>query len=238
MGSFVRDKGVIVISRYGIVDRSLSQASDTVVDPLCHGADEEALAGRRTAPVRRPGWRPTPMGKFSIERTLVCSAVVMAIAAGCGSATTAAPSNSIRPSASATSTSRQDTASDIEHVYVEFWAIGNKVIHDDPATWSSELAAVAVDPQLTRMLSNLNTLRSRSVTVYGETREHVTKIDVEGAAATVSDCQDASGSGQADAKTGEHRTVGVPRSPVSVRMQRGADGKWRVADVSYPKGGC
>jgi hypothetical protein len=135
-------------------------------------------------------------------------------------------------------TGSRDAAPDIEQAYAEFWAVGNKVVHDDPATWNLELAAVSVDPQLTRMLDNLNTLRSRLVTVYGETREHVTKIDVEGDAATVSDCQDASGTGQADAKTGEHRTVGVPRSPVSARMQRGADGKWRVADVSYPKGGC
>jgi len=131
-----------------------------------------------------------------------------------------------------------DVRDAINEAYQNFWAVGNAVIHDDPAKWRSELAAVAVDPQLSRMLNNLNTLQSRSLTVYGETREHVTKIDVVGASATVQDCQDASGTGQADATTGEHKTVGVPRSPVSARMQRGADGMWRVAEVSFPGGTC
>jgi len=224
-----------MISGNGTLGRSLSQSFDTVVEPLCDGANEEALAGRRAAPIRRAGWRLALTGKAAIGRTVTCSTLVI-VFAGCASVTTATPSSSVRPPA--TSAGGRNAASDIEQAYVEFWATGNKVVHDDPAGWRSELAAVAVDPQLTRMLNNLDTLRSRSMTVYGETREHITKIDIDGAAATVSDCQDASGTGQADTKTGARKTVGVPRSPVSARMQHEADGKWRVAEVSYPGGTC
>jgi hypothetical protein len=131
-----------------------------------------------------------------------------------------------------------DVRSTITQAYVNFWAVGNKAIHDDPATWRTELTVVAADPQLSLMLDNLNRLHSQSKTVYGATQERVTRIDVDGAKATVSDCQDASGTGQADAVTGQRKTVGVPRSPVSGRLERGPDGKWRVAEISYPGGEC
>jgi hypothetical protein len=131
-----------------------------------------------------------------------------------------------------------DPRSEITRAYVDFWTLGNAVIQEDPGTWRAKLDSVAVDPQLSRMLDNLGTLQSRSLTVYGATREHVANIDIAGDRATVQDCQDASGTGQADAKTGAHKTVGVPRSPVTARMQHGADGKWRVAEVSYPGGTC
>ena len=142
----------------------------------------------------------------------------------------AAPSTSPSPAS--------DTRDEINAAYENFWSVGNKISHDEPTRWRPELAAVAIDPQLARMLTNLNTLQSRSITVYGTTHEHVTKIDVEGATATVTDCQDASQSGQADALTGERKTVGIPRNPVTARMQRGADGKWQVAEISYPGGTC
>ncbi|MFI9389134.1 hypothetical protein [Kutzneria sp. NPDC052558] len=129
-------------------------------------------------------------------------------------------------------------SSDIEVAYERFWDIGNSVISQDPASWNSQLAAVATDPQLTRMLDNLKTLRARSLTVYGTTREHLTKVDIDGTTATVLDCQDASESGQADARSGAHKTVGIPRNPVSARMRRDANGTWKVAEISYPGGTC
>lgn len=222
-----------MIASNGIAVRSLPPTSDTVVDPLYLGADEEAPAGRRHAPIRRPGRRLAPV---SLGRATLFAAAVIALVAGCGVDSTATQTGSAQ--LPATSTSVQDTTSDIEHAYVEFWTVSNKVVHDDPAVWSAELAAVAVEPQLTRMLNNLDTLRSRNVAVYGETREHVTKVDVDGAAAIVTECQDASGSGQADARTGEKKTVGIARNPVTAHMQRGGDGKWRVSEIAYPGGTC
>ncbi|WP_157494825.1 hypothetical protein [Kutzneria sp. 744] len=222
-----------MIASNGIAVRSLPPTSDTVVDPLYLGADEEALAGRRNAPIRRPGRR---LALVSLGRTTLCLVTVIAFAAGCGASSTATPTGSAQ--LPATSTSVQDTSSTIEHAYVDFWTISNKFVHDDPAAWSSELAAVAVEPQLTRMLNNLDILRSQNVAVYGETREYVTKVDVDGAAATVTECQDASGSGQADARTGEKKTIGIARNPVTSHMQRGGDGKWRVSEIAYPGGTC
>lgn len=112
------------------------------------------------------------------------------------------------------------------------------MIEQNLAQWHDQLAEVAAEPQLSRMVDNLKALQSRSLTVYGSPEDHVTKIDVVGNSATVQDCQDASATGQADAKTGDRKTVGIPHSPVVARMQHGTDGKWRVAEISYPGGTC
>ena len=222
-----------MIAGKGNATRSLPPTSDTVVDPLYLGADKEAPAGWRCAPVTRPGRRfPNPV------RTTLCVAAVIVLAAGCTAGSTTTPPRPTRPPVTPTSPSTQGASADIEHAYVDFWAVSNKVVHDEPAAWSSGLAAVAVEPQLTRMLTNLDTLRSRNIAVYGETHEHVTKVAVDGFAATVTECQDASGSGQADAKTGEKKTVGIPRNPVTAHMQLGGDGKWRVSEIVYPGGTC
>lgn len=218
--------------------RSLPQAFDTVVDPLCHGADEEAQAGRRTAPVRRPGLRLTHANTSASGRTMAVSAAVIMIAAACGGASTEMSPSSGWPAPTPTSSSSHADTADIERAYVAFWDAVNAVAHQDPSQWPGTLGAVATDPELNAMLNNLNTLRSRSLTVYGTTREHVTKIDVTGVSATLTDCQDASESGQADVNTGQHKTVGIPRNPITADLVRSADGRWRVSDVSYPGGGC
>jgi len=200
----------------------------TAVIPWRGKANIEVLAERRsTAPYVRPCQH--------LVQALVISAIVAGFGTGCSDTQMARP---VAPSSAGKSSAPSDDSADVKVAYEKFWDIGNAVIRQDSAQWNGQLAAVATDPQLSRMLDNLKTLQSRSLTVYGATREHVTKIDVAGDVATVQDCQDASGTGQADAKTGEHKTVGVPRSPVSARMQRTTDGKWRVAEISYPGGTC
>lgn len=61
---------------------------------------------------------------------------------------------------------------------------------------------------------------------------------LDGARAVVTDCQDASHSGQADATSGEPRTVGVARNLTAGTLERGPDGTWRVTRIDYPGGGC
>ena len=131
-----------------------------------------------------------------------------------------------------------DDSTDIRSAYTRFWHVGSAVIGQNSAQWRDQLATVAAEPQLSRMVDNLKALQSRSRTVYGTPEDHITKIDVVGDNATVQDCQDASATGQADAKTGDRKTVGIPHSPVVARMQHGTDGKWRVAEISYPGGTC
>lgn len=174
---------------------------------------------------------------MSLRGSWVAWPLIAAAVSLAGCADTHLPS-ALETAPSSTSTPSRNVGGDVADVYAKFWAVGNQVIHDDPTRWHDELAFVAADPELTAMLTNLNTLRARSVTVYGATREHVTKVDVTDGSATVRDCQDASESGQADATTGARKTVGIPRNPVAAHLVRGGDGKWRVSEVTYPGGTC
>jgi hypothetical protein len=187
-------------------------------------ANREVLSERHpTAPFASPGQH--------LVQALIISVTMAAFCAGCSQTQVAPPSVG-------KGQAPLDGSTEVKEAYEKFWDVGNAVIKQDPAQWSSQLAEIAVDPQLSRMLGNLKTLASRSLTVYGGTREHVTKIEVAGDGATVQDCQDASGSGQADAKSGERKTVGIPRNPVTAHLRLGADRKWRVAEISYPGGTC
>jgi hypothetical protein len=97
---------------------------------------------------------------------------------------------------------------------------------------------VAAEPQLSRIVEGLRSLRGRSVTLYGSVTSRVSSVDITGSRATLRDCQDASKAGQADAATGKPKTVGVARSPIQATLERGTDGAWRVTGVSYPGGSC
>lgn len=66
----------------------------------------------------------------------------------------------------------------------------------------------------------------------------ITDVDIDGDEATVEDCQDTSETGQADAETGERKTVGVERAPTRARMERSGAGEWKVAEVTHPDGEC
>ncbi len=128
----------------------------------------------------------------------------------------------------------------VEAAYREFWAVGQTFDRDyPPGRWRQVLARVATDPILSRALSGARLQREHGVVLYGEVILRLRVVSVlPGGAARVADCQDTSRTGQADAKTGKRRTVGVPRTPVSASLVRGADGRWRVSDVKYIGGGC
>lgn len=87
------------------------------------------------------------------------------------------------------------------------------------------------------MLGNLAQQRSRGITLYGQIQPRISDVRIEGERAVVTDCQDASHSGQADA-SGQPRTVGLARNPVSGTLHRGTDGEWRMARIDYPGGSC
>ena len=79
--------------------------------------------------------------------------------------------------------------------------------------------------------------RAHGISLYGQIHPRISDVRVEGKRAVVTDCQDASHSGQADA-SGQPRTVGLARNPVSGTLHRGTDGEWRMARIDYPGGSC
>jgi hypothetical protein len=185
-------------------------------------------AERRSVP---PGSRPGR--RLALGPLTMSSAIMCVFLAGCG--VSSAPSSN--PSSTEASASNE-VANEVKIAYMHFWSVTNDIDVNDSAAWRLALQTVAVEPQLSRMVNNLDSLKSRGIAVYGKNVEYVKKIELNGDLATVSDCQDASKSGQADARTGERKTVGIPRNPVSARMQRSPKGNWMVAEISFPRGTC
>lgn len=175
---------------------------------------------------------------------LAGAALAPMLVAGCSGEDAPAPTSSPTLSApsqipSAPSTSGQDQRQAVEAAYTQFWP---QTMHADDKpedTWHDTVAAVATDPQLTTTLNAMRSQKQAGIKLYGDVTVRIVSVEVNGDTAKVVDCQDASRTGQADAKTGDRKTVGVPRDPVTASLKRDTgDGKWKVAQVSFPGGTC
>ncbi len=101
------------------------------------------------------------------------------------------------------------------------------------------LGQAAVDPALSRAVAAAEVHQREGITLYGLVVPHPTAITFSGAnRASLTDCQDAHAAGQADARTGRHKTVGVARSPVQATAVRSGDGAWRISEATYTGGKC
>ena len=100
------------------------------------------------------------------------------------------------------------------------------------------LAAVTVDPQLSRMQKQNTQFRTEGKVGYGTDINYISwpKPINGGDTAFLNDCQDGSQSGYQDAKTGNKLTVGTPNTPVQVTLIRTAQG-WKVAEADLVTGG-
>jgi hypothetical protein len=153
------------------------------------------------------------------------------------------PSTAGTSSPVATGTPSPTAAADqaaVEAAYKAFWpVVATFDRRYPPAQWRSVLGRVAVDPQLSQAVAVATQQRRIGVAVYGQPSPRAPRAALGPAGrATVSDCIDFSHYGQADAKTGQPKTVGKARTPIRVTLAKGRDGTWRVADVTFPKGGC
>jgi len=98
---------------------------------------------------------------------------------------------------------------------------------------------VAMEPALTRTLGGIAAVVAAGEVFYGQDILHPELTKVEGATATLRDCQDSSGAGRVRTKTGKKVTVGRKNDLAVVTMKRGADSVWRVSTVEYkPAGSC
>jgi hypothetical protein len=82
--------------------------------------------------------------------------------------------------------------------------------------------------------------RARGRVFYGAPvlRPKVTALSTGTRVATITDCQDATHTGDKDAKTGRLLTKGSPRTTVVATMNLQRDGEWRVVYVTFPKQRC
>lgn len=125
----------------------------------------------------------------------------------------------------------------VRQAYERFWEVSQAVPHHPPAQQRRELSEIAVEPLAERMAGNLAAQRAKGITLYGAIIPRISGIRIDGDTAVVTDCQDTSRSGQADA-SGRPRTVGVARNPVTTTLHREASGAWKAAEITYPSGSC
>jgi hypothetical protein len=122
--------------------------------------------------------------------------------------------------------------------YDRFWLVASTVDSEPEWRWPALLAAVAADPLLPRLLAGMRGQAAAGIRQFGTVVTRPTVVRLVGARASVVDCQDASRSGVADARTGLPSSVGSPRTPVSAVLARDRRGVWRVSEARYLEGPC
>ena len=125
----------------------------------------------------------------------------------------------------------------IEAQWNKLWQIYAALPHTAESDRPALAAEVAVDPALSNLLTDANTLNSKGWDTYGQFTSRITwPQPVDGkATAVIADCQDASQAGSLETSTGNKTTVGVARNPLQGTFVRGQDGVWRVDRVFYLK---
>lgn len=129
----------------------------------------------------------------------------------------------------------RDSATD---AYLRFWSVAYSLDAHPVIEWRSRLAAVTTDPLLPQLLSALQAQHTSGIREYGQVRPQPVTVEVHGDLATVVDCQDASGAGEAYADSGMPKTVGRARTPIAASLRRDADGQWRVSEAKELDSTC
>ncbi|WP_143086496.1 hypothetical protein [Amycolatopsis saalfeldensis] len=186
------------------------------------------------------------MNKLDAHRSLLSAALAGAAAlllAGCGGddpAPASPPSRSApSPVPSAPNPSGQDQKQAVEAAYTQFWPRSLAIPGTPESAWRNAMAELAVDPQLSITLDAMSRNKQAGVKPYGDVTTRISRVELDGDHATLNDCQDGSRSGQADAATGDRKTVGTSQIPIRAHLVRDvADGRWKVSQLEYPGGPC
>jgi len=125
----------------------------------------------------------------------------------------------------------------IEAQWKTMWQVYAALPHTPESERQALAAQVAVDPALSNLLTDANTLNTKGWDTYGQFTSRISWPEpVDGkATAVIADCQDASQAGSFETSSGNKTTVGVARNPLQGTFVRGQDGVWRVDQVFYLK---
>ncbi|MBO2460333.1 hypothetical protein [Actinomadura violacea] len=100
-----------------------------------------------------------------------------------------------------------------------------------------QLAAVMVDPQLSRVLKRVTEMKKQHLVTYGYVISHVTSVELTEAGATVLDCQDSRNAGVINTVTHKKVNRGIKDDNTKAMLIKASDGKWRVTkSISLEKG--
>lgn len=116
-----------------------------------------------------------------------------------------------------------DPAAAVDDAYAQFWTLTWSVDTVPPDQWRPRLQQVAADPVLTQLVNGAQLHHDQGITLYGTVNPHIQSVMINSQQADLVDCQDGSSSGQADARTGMPKTVGIPRNPIHATLQLGPD---------------
>ncbi|TDE32116.1 hypothetical protein [Actinomadura sp. 6K520] len=149
-----------------------------------------------------------------------------------------APSGSGSSSAGASSASPRDA---IIASYQQYWDAGRKAatVPEDQAR--KLLEPVSTPKVMAAQLRGIRDIRAKRQEPWGKIVIRVYAVDITGSTAELGDCQDTSGAGLADSRT--HQLIPGTRGsakPVnfSVKLKRGADGRWRVSSIWAVEAPC
>ena len=125
----------------------------------------------------------------------------------------------------------------VEAQWVKSWEVYLELARTPAADREALVAAVAVDPTKTNMLSDAAKFDSQGLETYGSLGHRISWPQPinGGTTALIDDCQDASQSGSMKTATGDKVTVGVARDHYQGSLVKGDDGVWRVGQVFYLK---
>lgn len=125
----------------------------------------------------------------------------------------------------------------VESQWIKSWDVYAALAHTPGDQRAALAGTVAVDPALTNMLTDAQTLTGKGWDTYGQIAHRISwPQSVDGKpSAVIADCQDSSQSGSYETSTGYKRTVGVPRDHMQGILLRSDDGIWRVQQVFYLK---
>ncbi|MEV4731896.1 hypothetical protein [Saccharopolyspora sp. NPDC049426] len=173
------------------------------------------------------------MSRMSSQALMIAACVAGAVTGACSSTPPSAPP--VSEIAAPPAQPSENAA--IEGVYREFWSVSWVSSAETDQGWEQRLRAVATAELSEQVATRARQQRTQGVRLYGSVTPRITGTRIEGDRAVVTDCQDGSQAGLADAATGQPRNVGPSRNAVSATLSRESGG-WRVAKIEYPGGEC
>lgn len=174
------------------------------------------------------------------KRTIASAGtLVLTVIAGgaCTSGEAASPSarSTPQPASASTTASGEDA---VLAVYRSLYPTARKAEQALPGERRRLLEQVATQPLLDRMSRGIAALRATGRVTWGMPVLHPYEVRVEGDRATLHDCQDDTGTGQADDRTGKRLTHGVRNVHLVATLLRGEDGAWRLSTLEQVKEPC
>jgi hypothetical protein len=168
---------------------------------------------------------------------------VLSTLAGCSSMDKSAlPPRKSEPQTS--STPAHPTTPSIRDVvvrtYTTYWVVGSQASKVTLATARRMLKPFAAGDYFKQVVAGISDLQSQGRETWGHVTVHITNVRVKGRSARITDCQDASQAGLADAHTHQliSGTTGKARTHVQADLVEGADTQWRVVQLIVLESVC